>query len=122
MDRLTEERIARNDAAFRSANEHIAEAAAEIHVDGALPFICECANRECNAIVMLTASEYESVRTDSRHFFNVPGHQSAAQNVGEVVERYHTYIVYEKQGHAGEVAEQLDDRAHPVHVEQEATA
>jgi len=122
MDRLMEERIARNDAAFRSANENIAEAAAEIHVDGALPFICECANRECNEIVMLTASDYESVRTDSRHFLIVPGHQSAEQNVGEVAERHENYIVYEKRGHAGDVAEQLDERAHLVSVDDEAAA
>ncbi len=120
MDRLTEDRIARNDAAFRSANENIAEAAAEINVAGALPFICECANRECNEIVMLTASQYESVRTDSRHFFNVPGHQNAEQNVGEVVERHHTYIVYEKQRHAGEVAARLDERTHEREAGDEA--
>ena len=112
MDWSTEERIARNDAAFRAANEHIAKAAAEIRVGGALPFICECANRECSEIVLLSMREYEAVRSDSRHFFNVPGHQSAACGVGEVVERHENFIVYEKQGHAGDVAEQLDERVH----------
>jgi len=110
MDELTEERIARNDAAFRSANERIEATAVEANMDGSLPFICECANRACSEIVFLTIAEYEAVRDDPRHFFNVPGHEAADRGVGEVIERHGSYVVYEKQGHAGDVAERLDER------------
>lgn len=122
MDWLTEERIARNDAAFRTANEHIADAAAEIQVEGSLPFICECASRDCNEIVMLSSAEYESIRSNPRHFFNLPGHQTVEQGVGEVVERHENFVVYEKQGHAGDVAARLDERVHIGFLDDEATA
>ena len=111
MDELTEERIARNDAAFRSANERIEAVAIDNLMEGRLPFICECGNRNCSEIVSLTIGEYEAVRADARHFFNVPGHQAADLGVGEVVERHDGYVVYEKHGHAGDVAERLDERS-----------
>lgn len=114
MDDVTEERIARNDAAFRSANERIETTAVRARMDGQLPFICECANRACTEIVFLSVVEYESVREDSRHFFNVPGHEAADQGVGAVVEHHAGYVVYEKRGLAGRVAERLDER--PVGV------
>jgi hypothetical protein len=111
MDELTEERIARNDAAFRFANERIEAVAIDHEMGGRLPFICECGNRACSEIVSLTIAEYEAVRVDSRRFFNVPGHQAADQGVGEVVERHGGYVVYEKHGHAGDVADRLDERS-----------
>ena len=110
MDELTEERIARNDAAFRSANERIEVVAIDSEMAGRLPFICECGDRSCSEIVLLSITEYEAVRVDARHFFNVPGHQAADLGVGEVVERHERYVVYEKHGHAGDVAERLDER------------
>ena len=111
MDELTEERIARNDAAFRSANERIAEVAIGNGMEGSLPFICECGDRACSEIVLLSIAAYESVRGNGRHFFNVPGHQAADLGVGRVVERHDGYVVYEKHGHAGDVAARLDERS-----------
>ena len=54
MDRLMEERIAKNDAKFREANERISAAAEEHAVEGMrIPFICECADPTCMEIVRL---------------------------------------------------------------------
>jgi hypothetical protein len=115
-DRLTEERIARNDALFRDANERIGRFAAEHQLrDDPVPFICECADRTCHAIVKLRLGEYEHVRSNPRWFLNVPGHQVAARGAATVVERHDEYVVVEKVGHAGEVAEELaDEEREPV--------
>ncbi len=109
-DRLTEERVARNDARFRRANEQIEEAAYELDQDGLLPFLCECADLACTQVVELSLGEYEAVRADSRHFLNAPGHEVAGRGTGAVVQRNDRFVVYEKRGHAGEVAERLDAR------------
>ena len=107
-DRLTEERIARNDAIFRDANERIGAFAAEQELaDETLPFICECADMSCHEIVKVRLDAYREVRSNPRRFLNAPGHQVAALGTAPVVERHSGYFVVEKQGHAGEVAEEL---------------
>ena len=109
MDQETQERIARNDAVFRAANERIEEAAEEFGVEGGpLPFLCECADRECTKIVLLERDEYAAIRANPRRFLIVPGHERVAAGATKVVESHEGYEVVEKIGHAGEVAEQLD--------------
>jgi hypothetical protein len=106
-----EERIALNQATFREANERINAAAGVYAVDIPVPFICECADPTCAEIVRLALSEYEEIRADSRHFLNVPGHQAAAQGAAAVVAEREGYVIAEKTGHAGEIAEALDKRS-----------
>jgi hypothetical protein len=72
MDRLMEERIAKNDATFRDANERIGAAAGAYGSDIPIPFICECADPACSEIVLLELGQYEEIRADSRHFLNAP--------------------------------------------------
>ena len=111
-DRLIEERIAENDSRFRDANERIEAVAVAVGVaTERVPFICECADRTCQAIVPMTLAQYEEIRANPRHFLNVPGHQVAALGAGEVVGEHDGYVIVEKRGHAGKVAEALDDRA-----------
>jgi hypothetical protein len=109
-DRLMAERIARNEATFREANEQINVAAAAFDVAMRVPFICECADRACREVVRLRLQDYEAVRSNPRYFLNVPGHQAAAQGLAKVVSGGDGYLIAEKQGHAGEVAEALDER------------
>jgi hypothetical protein len=110
MDRLTEKRIARNDATFREANEQIGAAAGIYGIEGAVPFICECADPACSEIVPLELRQYEEIRADSRHFLNVPGHEAAAQGAAVVIDKREGYVIVEKVGHAGDVVEGLDER------------
>jgi hypothetical protein len=110
MDRLIEKRIARNNATFREANEQIGVAAGIYGIEGAVPFICECADPACSEIVQLELGQYEEVRADSRHFLNVPGHEAAALGAAVVVDRREGYVIIEKVGHAGDMAEALDER------------
>lgn len=107
MDGLTDERIARNNATFRDANEHIGAAAGIYGIDSPVPFICECGDARCSEIVRLTLEEYNEVRADSRHFLHVPGHEGTAQ----IVARRDGYVIVEKLGRAGDIAEALDERS-----------
>jgi hypothetical protein len=110
MDRLMEERIAKNDATFRDANERIGAAAGAYGVDMPIPFICECADPTCSEIVRLELEQYEEIRANSRHFLNIPGHQAAAQGAAVVVAERNGYVIVEKIGHAGDVVVALDGR------------
>jgi hypothetical protein len=112
LDPLSEERIARNDALFRDANEGIEAEALELGWDDEdrIPFVCECADRGCREFLRLTLPEYEEIRARPRTFLNAPGHQVAAKGAAVVVAENDRYFVVEKIGHAGEVAERLDPR------------
>jgi hypothetical protein len=110
------ERVARNQATFRDANERIGERV-EALVDVAdhepLPFICECWQRSCTQLARLTLEDYEKVREDGRHFLVVPGHElceAEGIEVARVVDRRPTFSVMEKVGEAGKLADKFDAR------------
>ena len=111
MDPMTADRIGRNDSAFRDANEQISAKADEHHTATGqlIPFLCECADEECTSIIQLNLAEYEDVRTDSRQFLNVIGHERA-EGLIEVMSKNHNHLVVRKAGRAGEIAEALDMR------------
>ena len=106
-ENLTQERIGINQSRFREANERIELTADKMGLVGLVPFICECAQTECVEIVRLSIEDYEEVRRHPRLFFTAPGHEqidvdaSAAVVVGEG----DGYVLVEKIGVAGEVAE-----------------
>jgi hypothetical protein len=104
------ERIARNDATFRDANERIDEVAKSLddYRDTLLPFLCECADLRCTEIVRLTGEEYEEVRREPTWFLTVPGHEEGEAT--RVVDENDRYAVVEKLGAAAEVAAKLDRR------------
>lgn len=105
----TADRIARNDAVFRDANERIHDAAIEHGADAnVFPVICECADPGCRELFNIALSEYEEVRRNPRRFLNAPGHE-ASTSLCRVVDERDGYVVVEKTGRAGEVAEQLAD-------------
>ena len=105
------ERVARNDATFRESNEEIRATADRWEMDGLLPALCECADPACVTVLRLSPEEYEDVRSDARLFINAHGHHTSAQGWARVVAEYERYVVVEKVGEAGEIAEQLDPRA-----------
>jgi hypothetical protein len=105
MSSLWEQRAARNEALFREVNENIARLE-DRH--GATPgdavYICECANSDCTDQLAVDAITYRRVREQARLFFVRPGHEDP--QLERVVERHEGYLVVEKTGEAGEVAEQ----------------
>lgn len=108
----TAERVARNDATFRDANERINAIATSFEHDEheLLPFLCECADMTCTEVVQLTEDEYEAVRADPTHFINVEGHAVNGRGWARVVQAYDRYTVVEKIGEAGAIAVELDPR------------
>ena len=105
-----EERIARNDATFRAANEQIAEYASDHDFADQVPFICECATESCLVVVDLSLAEYEEVRSSPTRFFVAPGHQGSEGDVSMLDDR-ERYVLIEKGGRAGEIATDLDPRS-----------
>ena len=79
-------------------------------MDGLLPAICECADLRCTEVVQVTPQQYEAVRSDPRWFINAPGHHVNAQGWVHVVWVNERFVVVEKIGKAGEIAEELDPR------------
>jgi hypothetical protein len=109
-DLVTQERVARNDALFREANEGIQQAATTYEVLEQIPFICECADESCRELLVLSMDEYEEIRGNPRHFLNAPGHVRVGQGAAEVVDDRGRYTIVEKTGYAGQLVEKLDPR------------
>ena len=103
-----EERLANNEIVFRTVNESIQELSVSLGGPDNYEFICECTARDCIDRVMLTRVQYEYIRAEGTRFFVVPGHENVA--VEKVVETMPTYLVVEKDGHAGIVADFADPR------------
>ena len=104
-------RIAENEARFRDANEKIEGAFERLEPNThSIPFVCECGRPDCFQIVRLTFEEYERVRQHPRHFACAPGHQITGEGLGRVVQETSSFVISEKTGLAGAVAEDLDPR------------
>ena len=97
-------RIAENESSFRDINERLERGLRQVpHAPERLPFICECGDRGCDASVLVTFEEYESVRSDSRRSLVVPGH--VFPEAERVVAGNDRYEVVEKIGAAVEATE-----------------
>ena len=112
MDPALARRIAENEVRFRAANERIEAARLRLDADPiTVPFVCECGRIECLQTVRLTIAEYEFVRSDGAYFVCVPGHEITVGGVGRVVQDTRSYVVAQKTGLAGDIAEQHNPRA-----------
>jgi hypothetical protein len=107
MDVAVRQRIAANEALFRQINERINQGHWQGE-DNGIAFRCECARLGCNAMVSLNSEQYERVRANPRRFVLLPGHELLEHET--VVERGDTYVVVEKLGEAGAIAEATDPR------------
>ncbi len=110
------ERVARNDAAFREANERIRASAASLEFDHSelLPFLCECAEESCTTVLQLSHDEYEAVRAHPTHFINARGHVRHAHGWARMLDEFDRYTVVEKVGEAAEIVGELDPRRDEV--------
>jgi hypothetical protein len=107
-----EDRIARNEALFRSVNERVRELAAGFAATPPaerIAFVCECGSGDCAASVTLTIAEYEHVREDSAQFVVVAGH--ASPHVEQVVERHEDYEIVRKHPDEAQIAFETDPRS-----------
>ena len=102
------DRLARNEAMFRSVNERVEEfvqPGAEEQID----FLCECGDSGCAEKVTLARREYEQVRAYSAQFAVYPGHE--IPDIEEVVQRAEQFFVVRKHPHEAEIAEETDPRS-----------
>ena len=110
MNEKQQQRLAENEAFFRTLNESIRDAVDRYGSDGHVySFICECSDPSCVERVTLPTADYERVRADGTRFVLAPGHQAAA--IETVVAERGDHMVVEKTGPAAEVALALDPRA-----------
>ena len=109
MDDGTAEKIARNNATFRNANDEINVAAQAHGLDDGrpVPFICECSDPRCTQIIRLTLAEYRRVRGNARWFAHALGHEEAIPGAVELVDRNDRYVLVQKVGEAGAVSGRL---------------
>ena len=107
MSSLWEQRAARNESLFREVNENIARLEERHGSTTAEPvFLCECATADCAERLPVGPDDYSRVRRESRWFMVIPGHEDP--RLETVVETHAGYLVVEKTGVAGEVAEQTE--------------
>jgi hypothetical protein len=101
-------RVGLNESTFRAVNEQIEELG-ETFDASATEFVCECADAACTARVSVPLDAYEEIRADPGRFLVVAGHQRA--DAERVVEDRGDYLIVQKFGEAGEVAELNDPRS-----------
>jgi hypothetical protein len=105
----TDEQIALNESTFRDVNEAIEAGRRER--EGLVPFVCECGRLGCTAVVELTLREYEDVRSDSRRFLVVPGHEAEFEEHRRVDSRY--TVIAKPEGPLADIADRTDPRRDP---------
>lgn len=106
-------RAARNQSLFREVNEKMCELhKAFAAFTGTLTIACECANVECVQQLEIDPLEYLSIRSEPRHFAVRSGH--VYPEVERVVRERGSYVVVEKEGAAGELAEELVPQRTPA--------
>ena len=104
-----EERLAENEAMFRTANERMAEWEELRISESEELYFCECADDDCRQKVSLRRPDYEKVRSNSRHFLIVVGHE--VPDVETVIEKHGDWAVIEKNPEVAETVESLDPRS-----------
>lgn len=105
MSSLWEQRAARNESLFREVNANIARLEERHGTTTSEPvFLCECSNADCTDHITVPPDVYARVREEPRRFLLLPGHED--EQLERVVETHREFLIVEKIGAAGEVAEQ----------------
>src|SRR4051794_191645 len=104
----TTDELARRQTVFREVNENIASLTSLLPEIGYHRFVCECSNSGCAESLELTVEEYEAVRAYAKRFVVRPSHQLTG--IERVVDGNGRFLVVEKTGRAGHIAETDDPR------------
>ena len=105
-----DERVARNEAMYRSVNREIEYTAQQLGdgADDEIEIICECGRPGCDATLRITIAEYDDVHRQRDRFAVVPGHENGS--LEGVVKRADGYLVVDKYGAAEKIAEAEERR------------
>jgi hypothetical protein len=109
MDRRTqsEERAARNEVSFRKANEKLGDKRQELELPGRTPFLCECSDPDCTELIHLSLEQYDHIRSRANWFVTATGHDGLD---GSRAEEHGAYVIIQKDGEAGRIAEEENPR------------
>jgi hypothetical protein len=104
------ERVARNEAMYRSVNREIEQASQEVGNGPAdrIEVLCECGREGCSDVLDLTVAEYDRAHEQRDRFVIVPGHED--EEIERVVVRAGRYLVVDKVGEAEDIAEAEERR------------
>jgi hypothetical protein len=99
-----EQRIVRNEIAFRAANETLRTVFSDREAEplDVYPFLCECGDRECTQVVEIPLEVYAEIREHPARFLISSGHKQLASET--IVDVRDGFEVVEKAGAAGETA------------------
>ncbi len=102
--------MGRNEALFREVNEEIQGINRSFRGVDTMGVLCECGSPTCADQLEIGIADYQRVRSDSRLFIIVPGHE--IPEFETVIERTARYSVVQKHaGVASDVAEETDPRS-----------
>jgi hypothetical protein len=97
-------RAGRNQAMFRTVNEHVRELNQAFHTFAQMySIVCECADAGCLARLEIKEDEYQRVRRHPTWFVVLSDHIDPAIEVA--VEKHERYAIVEKVGRAADVSE-----------------
>ena len=100
-----EERLATNEAYFRSVNERVEEQVRTVAgEDATFNILCECSSMACAERIAVTPAEYEQAHADPRRFIVAHGH--AQYEIEDSVLQTDRFEIVRKHGDAGDVAAQ----------------
>jgi hypothetical protein len=102
-------RQAARETVFRDVNEAIDRGNWPGDEDKPSAYRCECGRLDCSELLPMTPEAYERIRSDPCRFLVLPGHENP--QIETVVERRPSYVVVEKRGEAGTIAEATDPRS-----------
>jgi hypothetical protein len=102
------DRLARNEALFRSVNERVEEVV-QPGENEEIDFLCECGDGECVAKISLTRVEYERIRADAAQFAVAIGHE--IPEVEDVVARTDRFLAVRKHPEESAIARETDPRS-----------
>jgi hypothetical protein len=112
IDDSGEARRAHNEVVFRNVNEEIKALIDADDIDLPLaPFICECGDRGCRELIRVPLAKYGDVRESPRRFILAAGHERRDGKETMTVETHEGFVVIEKTGIAGEIAEEQREEA-----------
>jgi len=59
----------------RAGNDRLAEHAERLQFVSRVPMLCECSDRFCRTIVMISLPDYYEIRRDADSFLTAPDHE-----------------------------------------------
>jgi hypothetical protein len=114
MSDARSDRMAKNEALFRSVNERVKELTDRLPTVGLIDdppieeYLCECADIECMERVAITPEEYEHVRSNPLWFIVALGH--VVPDIELIISENERFIVVEKGPGEREIVMATDPR------------